>query len=116
MNPGSSVASAKMKRSPIPVHPLLVAISPILTLLAANLNEIYFSDAWRSLAVASLVSILLLCILRLVFKDWQRAAILTSLLLILFFSYGHLYTESLSLSTGSLQPPSSCPFSPSATI
>jgi len=92
MNPGSSVASAKMKRSPIPVHPLLVAISPILTLLAANLNEIYFSDAWRSLAVASLVSILLLCILRLVFKDWQRAAILTSLLLILFFSYGHLYT------------------------
>ena len=48
-------------------------------------------DASRSLAIVLAASMGLLLFLRLLLRDWLRAALLSSVLLILFFSYGHVY-------------------------
>ena len=75
----------------IPLHPFLFAAYPTLTLLSNNIDQMRASSAMRALLVSLLVTGLILVLLRLLLRDWQRAAILTSLLAILFFSYGHLY-------------------------
>jgi hypothetical protein len=75
----------------IPVHPVLVAAYPIAAMTAANLGEMSVSDAARSLAIALLAAGVLWLLGRPVMGDWRRAATLASLLLLLFFSYGHVY-------------------------
>jgi hypothetical protein len=72
-------------------HPFCFAVYPIVALLAFNIREV---TAWvviiplfASLAGAAII----LGGLRLLLKDWYRAAIFTSFFLLLFFSYGHIY-------------------------
>lgn len=74
-----------------PLHPVFFAVYPVIALLAANILQIEATDAWRSLLVSAISSVLLWLGLRLIFHHWQKAAIICSLLLVLFFSYGHLY-------------------------
>jgi hypothetical protein len=73
------------------LHPFCFAVYPIVALLAFNIREV---RAWvvvipllASLAGAAII----LGILRLLLKDWYRAALITSFILLLFFSYGHVY-------------------------
>ncbi|MGD8603503.1 MAG: hypothetical protein PVF49_02910 [Anaerolineales bacterium] len=75
----------------VPFHPFLFAIYPIIFLLATNINEVAPSAAIRSLLVALLLALILLLVTRLILKQWRRAALVTTWLLILFFSYGHIY-------------------------
>ncbi len=74
-------------------HPFLLAAYPIAALLAFNIDWLRPGDGLRSLLLA-LASTLLLLVLLQRWLDWPRAALVTSLLVIGFFSYGHLY-ESL---------------------
>ncbi|MBN2499303.1 MAG: hypothetical protein JXB38_00970 [Anaerolineales bacterium] len=74
-----------------PIHPLILGLYPPLMLLAVNINETRFSSGFRASAVSFLAATLLYLLLRLFIKDWHRAALLTSLVLIWFFAYGHLY-------------------------
>jgi hypothetical protein len=78
-----------MKR--VPLHPFLFAIFPIAFLLAANIEEVAPDVALRPLLAALLLALFLLLVTRLLLKDWRRAALVTTWLLILFFSYGHVY-------------------------
>ena len=78
-----------MKR--IGLHPLLIGLFPALTLLAHNIEQVKPSVGVRSLVVSFLGAAVLYLLLRLVSRDWQRPAILTTVLLGWFFSYGHLY-------------------------
>jgi hypothetical protein len=75
----------------IPFHPFLTAAYPVLALLALNAPEIRAGQALRSLAFSLALAAALLLLLRLVLRTWTRAAILTTVVLLLFFSYGHLY-------------------------
>lgn len=75
----------------VPIHPLLFALYPALALLANNLQEISIEVAVRPLLVSLGAALLLLLALRLLLRNWKRAALLTSFLLVLFFSYGHVY-------------------------
>ena len=75
----------------IPLHPLLFAIYPILALLAFNISEVEVSSSVRPLLFSVLFAGLLILILYALFHDWGRAAFLTTMLLILFYSYGHVY-------------------------
>ena len=77
--------------SPI-LHPLAFALYPILALLAANLQELDAAEAVRPLLLAVLAAVLLLGVLRLILGDWHRAGLATSVILLIFFSYGHVYT------------------------
>ncbi len=73
------------------LHPFFFACFPVLAFLSENIREIPFSQAYRSLGLAVLSAVLLLFMFRIVIRDWHKAAALTSFLLILFFSYGHVY-------------------------
>ncbi len=50
------------------------------------------SDAYRAAAAGLLLAGFSLVLLRLVFRDWRVAGLISSLLLVLFFSYGHAYS------------------------
>lgn len=73
------------------IHPFLVAAYPILALLSHNVEEIGMGDALRSLIAAQVAAAILLTLTRLIFKDWRKAGLVTSITLIFFFSYGHIY-------------------------
>ncbi len=72
-------------------HPLLISLFPALTLLAHNIDQVKPSVGVRSLAISFLAAMALFALLRLALRSWQRSAILTSLTLVWFFSYGQIY-------------------------
>lgn len=75
----------------IPFYPLLFVAFPVLSLMGNNINEVEPSFLWRPLLVLLLIAFVLLVILRLIFRDWHRAAVLLSIVIFLFFIYGHIY-------------------------
>ncbi len=74
-----------------PFHPFLLAIYSALALLAYNIREVNAAVVIRPLLFSLALALALLGILRLAFKHWLRAALAASIILVLFFSYGHLY-------------------------
>ena len=79
------------KDKPFIVHPLLFAIYPVVALLAINIEEIKTFVALRAIVVSVVICTIMYFILKSLFKDRLKAAVATSAILILFFSYGHLY-------------------------
>jgi tryptophan-rich sensory protein len=75
----------------IPLHPFLFALYAIGSLLAFNLQEIEVSQAYRSVLFSILLVVATLGAFFLLIRNWKKAAALTSLIIILFFSYGHVY-------------------------
>jgi hypothetical protein len=74
-----------------PIHPLLLAAYPILFLFAANIREqvtITALYAPAALAVAGAVSVLV--VLAALLRNWQRAGLTTTVLVVAFFAYGHV--------------------------
>ncbi len=80
-----------MKKYHLILHPFLLAVYPALSLLAFNIDEIAPQRALRSLVISLLSSIVLVLVIRLIARDWHQAGLLSSLIIILFFSYGHIY-------------------------
>lgn len=74
-----------------PFHPLGLAAFGVLSLYAYNLAETAATEIGRALATTILVCVLLLAALRGLLRRWDRAAIVASILVLLWFSYGHLY-------------------------
>jgi len=79
------------KLTRLPLHPIFLTIYTILALLATNIKEVEIQVAIRPLLISLAGTVIVLLVVRLILKDWRKAALVTSLLLILFFSYGHLY-------------------------
>ena len=75
----------------LPLHPPVLAIYPILALLAANFSEVSLSAAVRPLALSMVAAVILILVFQGLVQDWKRAALISSVVLILFFSYGHIY-------------------------
>ena len=75
----------------VPLHPFLFAIYSILALLAFNISEVAVSSGLRPLVLSILVAGILILLFYLVYRGWQRAALISTIFLILFFSYGHIY-------------------------
>lgn len=72
-------------------HPLLFALYPIAALLAFNIDWLRPSNAARATLLSVLGTLFLLILLARLTRNWHRAGLLTSLAVITFFSYGHLY-------------------------
>jgi hypothetical protein len=85
------------------LHPFLFALYPVLALFAINIQELDPADIYRALGVVLILAFLAFGFLRLVFRDWQKSGVLTSLLLLLVFSYGHIYTSVKPLSIAGVQ-------------
>jgi hypothetical protein len=91
MPDGQKKAPQHQNSRNFPIYPLLIGIYPVLALTAFNISQIDLSTAYRSLLLSAILALLLFGLLRLLLRDWSRAAFLSLLLLILFFSYGHVY-------------------------
>lgn len=77
--------------SRIPLYPWLIASYPSLQLLAHNVTQAGTEEAVRPLLASWLVTTVLYLLALQLLKDRQRTALLVSLMLVLFFSYGQLY-------------------------
>jgi hypothetical protein len=73
-----------------PIHAILFSIYPIVYLLARNVLFIPFQDSFRSMALSVGVATVLLLGFRIILKGWEKAGATCSLILILFFSFGHI--------------------------
>jgi len=77
--------------SKIPFHPLLLALYPTLALYTYNIDEVSSSTIWRPLFISVAMAILLFSVLCLISRNRHKAALLTSIILLVFFSYGRIY-------------------------
>jgi hypothetical protein len=75
-----------------PFHPLLFSAYPVLALLSYNIREVEPDAALRPLVLSLAAGISLFIFLRLILRNWHTAALATSIGLLWFFSYGHLYS------------------------
>lgn len=75
----------------IPIHILFFSGFPSLALLVNNLGEAELSNALRPLVASVVMGITALLILHLFLKDWRKAGLCVAWILMLFFSYGHIY-------------------------
>ncbi len=70
-----------------------LALYPILALRSQNLVYVKFASIVRSLLLSLLLAFFLLLIFKLLVKRWDKARLLATLTLVLFFSYGHIYLQ-----------------------
>ncbi len=80
-------------KKPFPFHHFLFAVVPILFLYSHNASKIPISPSELLLPVAVSIgaALLLWLLLTLVFRSLTRSALVVTVLLVLFFLYGHLY-------------------------
>ena len=74
-----------------PVHPFLFALYPVLALLAVNAQDVPPQAALRPIVLSLALAGFLLVLTRIVLRRWTEAAVLTTLAVLLFFAYGHVY-------------------------
>ena len=74
-----------------PVYLLLFALYPVLSLWAHNIQEIGFAEVVRVIMVSVLLSLFVWLLMWSIFRDPERAGLVAVVILIIFFSYGHLY-------------------------
>ena len=84
-----------------PFHPITIGMYPVLMLLAANVSQVKFADTLRVFYASLLIIIFISLLSYLLIRNWQKAALLASLFLIFFFSYGHVYSLLQDVSIGS---------------
>jgi len=77
-----------------PWHTALLAVFPILSLYAANIQYVQISDIWAPIAISLLSIFAFFSLFKLLFKSWIKAGLLASLMSIMFFNYG-LYQTSM---------------------
>jgi hypothetical protein len=75
----------------IPLHPIFFSIYSLLALLARNFQEVEVSILIRPLLISLVAGAILYAGLYLLFRNWEKAALLCSYFLILFTTYGHVY-------------------------
>lgn len=73
-------------------YPFLFAAYPVLFLFAQNRGSVTLREVLPSLAIVLAVVTLLLVFLRLLTGTYDRAALSVTLTLLLFFSFGHVFT------------------------
>jgi hypothetical protein len=75
----------------VPFHPLIFAPYPVLALAAANMGWVTNLKFYWALVASFLVMALTFGISWLLIKNTRKAAAITTLILALFFTYGHIY-------------------------
>jgi len=88
----------------IPVYPFLFAAYPVLALGAHNLSQIAPAVILRPLLASLLLAGTVFGLACLLLRDWQRAALAATILLLLFFTYGQVYAELKGIAIAGLLP------------
>jgi len=79
-----------LKKYIIP-FPFIFGIWPIITLIAYNISEMPLNDGFRALFYSFIATLIIYVFLSILIKNPIKSSILTTLIILLFFSYGHLY-------------------------
>ena len=82
-----------MRKGALPLYPIAFAAYPISTLLLQNRAEVHASVAIRPLFISLSVSLSLLAIFRIIAGSWRKSALLTTIGVVAFFTYGHVYAQ-----------------------
>jgi len=77
----------------IPWFYIFFTVYPLLFLWATNVSEIYASEVIRPLLFSLIGSGVLIAVLYACFREIGKAAVVGTLVLVAFFSYGHVYYE-----------------------
>lgn len=87
------VTIAKIKRLKVPIttHIFIFPIAPILFLYSTNIKEVFLNQTIPLILYSLGTSIFVFSLLKIILKNNQKAAIITSILLIVFFTYGHIF-------------------------
>jgi hypothetical protein len=72
-------------------HPILFAIFPILSVFSYNVRELSFQETFLPLFLVLTFTVGIWISLRYILKNARKSAFIISLLLVLFFSFGHVY-------------------------
>lgn len=74
-------------------HPFLFAAFPILSAYSHNAGQVRFCEVLLPLALGQALAGILLVLCRPLLKSWSKAAVIASVFVVFFFSYGHVRTE-----------------------
>lgn len=74
----------------LPFFVLIFSVYPSLALLSTNIREVEASVVLRPFLLSLAGTVLLVIVLWAFFRDWTRASFASTLLLVFFFSYGHI--------------------------
>ena len=74
-----------------PIHVVFLAIFPVIFLFSENMHEFVPTDIIVPLLIIMPISLIVFFILKLILKDSNKAALIVSIGLVLFFTYGHFY-------------------------
>jgi hypothetical protein len=83
-----------------PLHTFLLSVLPILSLFFVNIRQIDINVIFRPLIFSLLATIIVFFLFLIILKNWLKAGFLSSLLLVAFFSYGHVYDLLQNVSIG----------------
>ena len=72
-------------------HPFFVAIFPVLIIYSQNIGRVEFEDLFLPLILFISFSVGLFYLLKLILKNGYKSALIVTILLIILFSYGHVY-------------------------
>jgi len=78
-------------KKPIVFHTILFAIFPVVFLYSNNLHRLVLDDIVLPLLLVIGATILLWFTLKKVLKSKEKSGLLTSLYLLLFFTFGHIW-------------------------
>lgn len=96
----SSRFSFMTRRLSPPIHPFALAAFPVLSLFAHNVAEVNGLVIIRPLLFALASAALLLVLARLLLHERKTAGLVTSYVILLIISYGHVYTALENVSLG----------------
>ena len=88
--------------SAFPWHALFIALYAPLGLGAHNIGQTSAGSIVRAVILSGAFAILLLGVCWLFLRNWQAAGVVTTLLLVLFLTYGHLYNYISDLEVGGI--------------
>jgi hypothetical protein len=80
-----------MKLKSIPVYILLLAIFPATQLWTSNYDQVDASDVLRPVFTSVILALATFLVTYLIYRDLNKAALLSAGMLVLFFSYGQVY-------------------------
>jgi hypothetical protein len=93
------------QKKPLIIHPFMFAVYPILFLFAYNRDELVtFPETLLPLLIVLSFALISFVLFWRVLRDRQKAGIVVSIFLLLFFSYGHVYDALKNWRIGGFSP------------
>lgn len=79
------------EKRPAVIHPFLLSLYPLVALIAVNIDQIQMAELWRSFVLVLAAAAILCLIVFLPTRNWGKSGLVCTLMLVLFFSWGHIF-------------------------